>query len=227
MPEQRRQRTYDHRLRQLVRKTGDLRIAMGLGVPRSTAMGWLRSESQEVVSADVLDMREVGLQAEVLRLRQRVRVLGTVVGLLLALVRVSGFKLDGRRFLEYSARTGLLRAVERARKVLPLQAVPRVLGLSPSRFHARKGAAAACRPLGGTGCPQSAPNQLTPEERGAMSRALRVEFTGVQYHVMFRGVARRQTFIENDDSRRFLADTVHLSRWGCFSMSPFWAPPRS
>jgi hypothetical protein len=164
MPEQRHQRTYDHRLRELVRTTGDLRIATEIGVPRSTAMGWLRAEHQEVVTIDVLDRGAVGLQAEVLRLRRRVRILGTVVGLLLALVRISGFKLDGLRLPEGRARTGLLRAVERARGVLPLRAVLRVLGISPSRFHAWKGAEAACRPGDMTSCPRRAPNQLTRAE---------------------------------------------------------------
>jgi len=54
MSEQRRQqRTYDHRLRELVRKTGDLTIATRLGVPRSTVAGWLRAQPQDVVTLDV------------------------------------------------------------------------------------------------------------------------------------------------------------------------------
>ncbi|MFC1706765.1 hypothetical protein ACFL59_08085 [Planctomycetota bacterium] len=84
MPEQRHRRTYDHRLRELVRTTGDVRIATKIGVPRSTAVGWLCAEPQEVVTLDVLDTGAVRLQAEVLRLRRRMRILGTVVGLLLA-----------------------------------------------------------------------------------------------------------------------------------------------
>jgi hypothetical protein len=35
------QQRYDHRLRDLVQRTGDLTIATDLGVPRSTARGWL------------------------------------------------------------------------------------------------------------------------------------------------------------------------------------------
>ena len=68
MPE-RRQRTYDHRLRELVRKTGDLTIATEIGVPRSTAAGWIRAEPVEVVTLDILDKTEPALQAEVLKLR--------------------------------------------------------------------------------------------------------------------------------------------------------------
>ena len=141
-----------------------MRIATEIGVPRSTAVGWLRAEPQEVVTIDVLDTETVGLQAEVLRLRRRVRILGTLVGLLLALVRVSRVKLDGLRLPEGSARTALLRAVERARGVLPLRAALRVLGISPSRFHAWKRAVANCRPGDKTSCPRRAPNQLTLKE---------------------------------------------------------------
>ena len=38
---EKRQRVYDHRLRELVRTTGDTGVATRLGVPRSTAQGWL------------------------------------------------------------------------------------------------------------------------------------------------------------------------------------------
>src|ERR1700720_4488851 len=35
------QQRYDHRLRHLVQRTGDVTVATDLGVPRSTARGWL------------------------------------------------------------------------------------------------------------------------------------------------------------------------------------------
>jgi hypothetical protein len=37
----RSQQRYDHRLRNLVERTGDVTVATDLGVPRSTARGWL------------------------------------------------------------------------------------------------------------------------------------------------------------------------------------------
>ncbi len=40
----RHQQTYDHRLRDLVRTTGDADIAAEFGAPRSTALGWLRRD---------------------------------------------------------------------------------------------------------------------------------------------------------------------------------------
>jgi len=42
MPTRRAQRTYDHRLIRLVQETRDATIATRLGIPRSTAAGWIR-----------------------------------------------------------------------------------------------------------------------------------------------------------------------------------------
>ena len=131
----RRQQTYDHRLRDLVRTTGDPNILAELGVPRSTALGWLRRDYQPVVTADVLDMDHIWLQAEVLRLRQRNRTLADVVRLLLALVRALGGRLDRRRLPQGPAKAQLLRAVERTQDSLSLRGALRVLGLSASRYH--------------------------------------------------------------------------------------------
>jgi hypothetical protein len=64
---------YDHRLRNLVRSTGDVTIAMDLGVPRWTARGWLGKAPKVVVSLDVSDLKATELQQEVLELRRRVR----------------------------------------------------------------------------------------------------------------------------------------------------------
>jgi hypothetical protein len=46
------QRRYDHRLRDLVQRTGDLTIAIDLGIPRSTARGWLGARPSAVVSLE-------------------------------------------------------------------------------------------------------------------------------------------------------------------------------
>ena len=89
-----RQQTYDHRLRDLVRTTGDPDILAEFGVPRSTVLGWLRRDYQPVVTADALDTDPIRLQAEVLRLRQRNRTLAAVVLLLLPLVRALGGGLE-------------------------------------------------------------------------------------------------------------------------------------
>jgi hypothetical protein len=74
------QQRYDHRLRDLVQPTGDLTITTDLGVPRSTARGWLRATPTMVVSLEVGDLTEHALQQEILTLRRRVEKLAALPG---------------------------------------------------------------------------------------------------------------------------------------------------
>ncbi len=60
------QRRYDHRLRELVRSTGDMQHALRRGVPRSTARGWLKSTRAEIVTVNVAEGDILCLQQEVL-----------------------------------------------------------------------------------------------------------------------------------------------------------------
>jgi len=60
------QRRYDHRLRDLVRSTGEIEHATRRGVPRSTARGWITSTRADLVTVDVFDLDLYRLQQEVL-----------------------------------------------------------------------------------------------------------------------------------------------------------------
>ncbi len=73
------------RLRDLVHRTEDVTIATDLGVPRSTARGWLRTAPEVVVSLDVTHLSEPELQHEILQLRRRVEKLAVLLQLVLAL----------------------------------------------------------------------------------------------------------------------------------------------
>jgi hypothetical protein len=91
------QQRYDHRLRDLVQRTGDLTIATDLGVPRSTARGWLRAAPRVVVTVDLADLTAPELRQEILKLRRRVEKLAAGLRLAPALLHVSGFRLSGER----------------------------------------------------------------------------------------------------------------------------------
>ena len=77
----RTQQRYEHRLRNLVQRTGDVTVATNLGVPRSTARGWLGAASTVVVGLDVADLTEPELRQVVLKLRRRVRKLTALLRL--------------------------------------------------------------------------------------------------------------------------------------------------
>ena len=160
------QQRYDHRLRNLVQRTGDVTVATNLGVPRSTARGWLGTRPTVVIGLDVVDLTEPELRREILKLRRRVQKLTALLHLVLALLRTSEFSLSGERLPEGRAKMRILRAVERAREYLPLRAVLRFLRVSPNRFHAWCRRQRACVLDDQSSCPWISPSRLTlPEVR--------------------------------------------------------------
>ncbi len=62
MERARSQKVYDHRLKKLVRETGDIQLAVENGVPRSTARGWISASAESVVTLDVFDATKSELE---------------------------------------------------------------------------------------------------------------------------------------------------------------------
>jgi transposase InsO family protein len=171
------QQRYDHRLRDLVRRTGDVTIATDLGVPRSTVRGWLREAPKVVVSLDVTNLRTSELQQEIVALRRRVRKLTAFLRLALALLRSSEFTLAHERLPDGRDKIRILRAVDRAREFAPLRTLLRFLRLSPSRFHAWQQLQHACALDDQSSCPRTSPHRLTPRE----VLAIKDMVTGLEY----------------------------------------------
>ena len=124
-------RSYDHRLRAIINEGVNARDLGELAIPRSTVASWISRGPVDVVTLDAEDT--IALQAEVLKLRRRVRLLAAVVGLLKGLLRISGFRLDGQRLADGRYKADVLATVDRAIKTIPLTAAMRVLGISASR----------------------------------------------------------------------------------------------
>ena len=99
----RTQRRYDHRLRDLVQTTGDLELAIRHGVPRSTARGWRTKTTTEVVSLDVIELDTIRLQHEVILLRRRIARLGSLLRLVVIVLKVSGISFARVRLPEGTA----------------------------------------------------------------------------------------------------------------------------
>jgi hypothetical protein len=169
-----------------------------------------------VVSIDVLEMREMDLQTEVLKLRRRLRVVGAIVGLLLALLRAAGMEPKARLLPGGEGRPDLLKAIERARSVLSLRTVLRIVGTSPSQFHAWRNAENTCSPADRTGCPKRQPNQLTPEEILTIQEMV----TSAEYrHVP----TSRLAVLEQRLGRVFASP----SNWGKLVRDHGWRRPRT
>jgi hypothetical protein len=164
----RRLRRYDHRLVELVRRTGDVDLATRSGVPRSTAAGWLSQPELDVVSLPHLDESAPALRVRVARLEKRVERLRAMLAIALAVLRVLQPDLTRLRVPNGCDKRRLLRALDRARGVLGLRRILRAIGLSPSRLAAWRRAARGCDLDDESSCPASSPHRLIPEEVAAM-----------------------------------------------------------
>ena len=158
------QQRYDHRLRDLVRRTGDVTLATDLGVPRSTARGWIRAAPTVVMSLEVADLTEPALRQEILKLRRRVQKLAALLRLALALLQTSGFRLSDARLPDGEDKLRILRAVDQARACGPLRAVLRFLHMSPNPFQAWRRRQGACALDDQSSCPRTSPHRLTLAE---------------------------------------------------------------
>jgi hypothetical protein len=107
-------RAYDHRLKEQIIRAGDPDLFPDLEIPRSTAASWIRRGLGEVVSLDS-DDGGLALRDRVAKLEQRVAMLTAILRLVLALLRVSGFKLELARVPDAAGKQRLLGAIERAR----------------------------------------------------------------------------------------------------------------
>src|SRR6516225_6293057 len=158
------QQRSDHRLRELVHRAGDPTIATVLGVPQSTARGWVRTVPTVVIGLDVPDLSEHELRQEVLKLHRRVEKFAALLRLALVLLSVSKFTLAGERLPDGHDKQRILRAIDQARACIPLRALLQFLRLSPSRFHAWRRRHIACALDDQSSCPRRAPHRLTPSE---------------------------------------------------------------
>ena len=153
----RTRRTYDHRIREMICETGDPDLFPELKIPRSTIRSWLRRGISDVVTCDSLSAEKTELLAELRELRHRVAVLGAIVGLLVVMLRVSERRVDRERLPEGNGKRALLRAIERASRVVPLGVALRIARLSPSRYHGWRRAEIRCELDDRSSCPRSKP----------------------------------------------------------------------
>jgi hypothetical protein len=129
-------RAYDHRIKEQILRAGNPDLFPQLEIPRSTALSWIRRGLGEVVSLEHDNEGERAMRDRVATLERRVAMLTAVLRLVLALLRVSGFRLELSRVPDAAGKRRLLGAIEGARRSMPLSAALRVVRLSSARYHA-------------------------------------------------------------------------------------------
>jgi transposase InsO family protein len=148
----------------MICETGDPDLFPELKIPRSTIRSWLHRGIPDFVTCDLLSAEESQLLVEIRDLRDRVAVLGAIVGLLVMMLRVSERGVDRERLPEGNGKRALLRAIERASRVVPLSVALRIARLSPSRYHVWRRAETRCELDDRSSCPRRKPTRLAASE---------------------------------------------------------------
>ncbi len=179
-------RTYDHRIREAILESGDRNLYAELEIPQSTIRSWVHRGLPDVVTSELVACDRAALISEIRALRQRTAVLAAVVGLLAAVLRVSKNHLDCGRYADGASKAVLLRAVDRASKVLPLRSALRVVRLSTSRYFSWRQLEAGCDLDDQPSCPRVRPTRLTPRE---VERMRSFAQSGEHRHMSLRALA--------------------------------------
>ncbi len=132
------QRSYDHRLRQFICTTGDTAHALRIGVPRSTANGWLEPRVQPVISLSQFSLHVESQETEVARLQFQVAKLRHLLRLLFLILRLSGFSFPNCCIPNSSDKSKRIKPINHAANVIPLGRLLNAIGppscsLSPKR----------------------------------------------------------------------------------------------
>ena len=87
-------RTYDYRIQEAICESGDRDLFPELEIPPSTIRSWIHRGVPDVVTCDLAVRDRADLLAEIRQYHRRTALLGAVVGLLIAMLRVSKVHLD-------------------------------------------------------------------------------------------------------------------------------------
>jgi len=211
----RRRRVYDHRIKEQIVRSRNPNLFPELHIPSSTARLWIQRGLGEVVSLHPDNASEDVLRDRIATLERRVRILSAVLRLTMILLRISGRQLDWHRLPDSRAKLTLLHAVGRARRVLPLSSVLRVLYLSASRYHAWVRAEQGCDLQDQPSCPRSTPHRLTPEEVGTMKEMV---ISADCRHMSIRALALH--------AQRIGKVFAHPATWAKLTRERRWLRPR-
>jgi hypothetical protein len=207
-------RTYDHRIREAIVRSGDPNLFPKLNIPRSTSRAWIRRGAREVVTLEPLDDFTVRVQLS--RVEAQNVVLRQVVRLLLALIRTSKSPLrDLSRLPDGTKKQTLLRVIDRARAGIPLAHALRVIGLSKSRYHAWAARQKRCSLDDRPSCPRSRPGRLTFNEITAMGDMVE---SSDHRHMSIRALALH--------AQRVGRVFAHPITWGRLIRERGWRRPR-
>ena len=208
-------RNYDHRIREAILESGDRELFPELEIPKSTIRSWIHRGLPDVVTSELGTCDRAALICEIHALRRRTALLTGVVGLLAAMLRVSKYRTEYDRYSDCRSKAALLRAIERASRVLPLRSALRIARLSHSRYHSWRQLEAGCELDDQPSCPRVRPTRLTAAEIESMRTLAE---SSEHRHMSLRALALH--------AQRIGKVVASPSTWYRFARKLAWGRPR-
>jgi hypothetical protein len=131
------------------------------------------------------------------------------------MLRISKRRTEYERHSDCRSKAALLRAIERASRVLPLRSALRIARLSPSRYHSWRQVEAGCELDDQPSCPRVRPTRLTATEIESMRTLAE---SGEHRHMSLRALALH--------AQRIGKVVASPSTWYRFARKLAWGRPR-
>jgi transposase InsO family protein len=161
-------RTYDHRVRNAIARTGNPSLFPELNIPRTTAQQWIREGDKEVVTTHQFTKTDPELVVEVESLKRELAQAKTKLALLSVALMVSGFRLQYIRIASDELKEKMLDAVAKSIAVMSLKEALETIGLSMARYLSWSKRKIQCRLSDEVSCPKLTPTKITTKERRAI-----------------------------------------------------------
>jgi transposase InsO family protein len=158
-------RTYDHRIRNAIAKSGNPSLFPELNVPRTTAQHWIREGEKEIITTPQFTKTESELVVEVEGLKRELAQAKTKLALINVALMVSGFRLQYIRIASADLKEKLLDAISKTVAVLSIKEALETIGLSMARYRSWSKRQIQCRLSDEVSCPKLTPTKITTKER--------------------------------------------------------------
>ena len=157
-------RRYDHRLKNLVATSDDIRKFLKYGISLSTLKEWKKNGAREFFTIPELDLNTSELIAENMTLKAKLAAVTAEHGLVLTTIKIFGFQIQYKRLPSSGAKEKILAAIKSASDSIPLSECLSAIGLTAARYHNWIKREVKCLLEDRPSCPLVSPTQLIRSE---------------------------------------------------------------
>ena len=157
-------RRYDHRLRNMIARSGSIDDFLNLNIPQSTLKSQIKNGPKEYITIDQFELTSEELSKENIALKKSLAEELTKNNLISKTIRIFGFQIQYKRLPRPESKKSILNVVAEATNILSLKICLDIIGLSTARYFSWKKRSVKCSLEDQPSCPRSSVQRLTAVE---------------------------------------------------------------